>query len=81
MIYCWDQELLGYHYLIVHQSNKMLKDFNALNRRFGKLISKYCIMASILYSTDKQQRLDAYEESFFTKDNIIKLFQTYHKTV
>ena len=67
------QELLGYHFSIMHQSNKMMIDIEALTRRFGKLISQYCIIASILYSTDKQRRSKEYIESIFTKDKIVKI--------
>ena len=73
MVCRWDQELFGYHFIIVQWSNKMMTDVDALTSRFGKLISQYCIIASILYITDKQQRPDAYEESVFTKDNIVKI--------
>ena len=38
MVWCWDQELLGYHFSILHWSNKMMTDFEALTRRFGKLL-------------------------------------------
>ena len=38
MIFRWTQELLGYHFLIMHQSNKIMTDVNALTRIFGKLI-------------------------------------------
>ena len=69
----WDQELRGNHFSIVHQSNKMTTDGNALISRFGKFISQYCIIDSILYSTDKQRILKAYEESVLTKDNIVKI--------
>ena len=56
MICHWSQELLGYHFLIVHRSNKIMADADALTCRFVKLIAQYCIIAYNLYSTDKQRQ-------------------------
>ena len=72
MIFCWDQDLLGYHFQIVRQSKKFITDVDSLTRRFGKLISQYCIIASILYITYKHRQPKSYEESVFTKENIVK---------
>ena len=46
---------------------------NALTSRFEKLISQYCIIASILYSIEKEKQPKAYEESVSIKDNIVKI--------
>ena len=72
MICDWDQKILGYHFSIVQRSNKIMTDVNALTI-FRKFISQYYIIASILYSTDKLQRMKAYEDSIFTKENIVKI--------
>ena len=48
IIFCWAQELLVYHFSIVHQSNKTMTDADALTRRFKKPILQCCIIASIL---------------------------------
>ena len=48
-------------------------DIDALTRRFGNLISQYCIISSIIYSTDKHQRTKSYEESVFAKNIIVKI--------
>ena len=48
MIFRWDQELLVYHFSIVHQINKMMAYINTLTKILLKLIAKYCIIASIL---------------------------------
>ena len=50
-----------------------MADVNALTSIFGKFIARYYIIASILYSTDKQQRLKDYKELIFTKENIVKI--------
>ena len=73
MICRWDQEILGYHFSIVHQSNKIITDGDAFTRRFGKLILQYCIITSILYSIDKQWCPKVYKELVFTKDNNVKI--------
>ena len=62
IVFRWAQELLGYYFSIVHQSNKIMTDVDALNGRFRNLILQYCIITSILCSTGKQQRPKAYEE-------------------
>ena len=49
-----------------------MTDVDALTRILGKFISQYCIIASILYSTEKQRQPKAYEESIFTEENIVK---------
>ena len=49
----WAQELLGYNFSMVRQSNKIMAYVDALPSRLVKLIAQYCIIASILYSTDE----------------------------
>ena len=51
----------------------MMSNVGDLTSIFGKFIAQYCILASILYSTDKQQRPEEYEESIFTEENIVKI--------
>ena len=68
MVFHWAQELLGYHFSIVHWINKIMIDVNSLTAS-----SQYCIIASILYSTDKPRRPKSYKESVFIRYNIVKL--------
>ena len=49
----WDQELLGYHVSILHQSERMMRDVDAISRRFGLIISSYTRNASVLSDTDR----------------------------
>ena len=50
----------------------MVSDVDTLTMRPRKFIAQLYIIASILYSTDKQRRLKEYKESIFTEDNIVK---------
>ena len=54
MICRWVQEILGRNFPIVHQSNIIMADVDALTMMLVKLIAQYCIIASILYSIDKK---------------------------
>ena len=47
---CWAQEFIGYQFQIVHRSNKIMVDVDAVTRRFGTLIAHRCMIASI-YTT------------------------------
>ena len=49
MIGRWAQELLGYHFTVVHRSNRMMVDVDALSRRVGPLIATHCIVGNILH--------------------------------
>ena len=49
-----------------------MTDVDNLTRILGKFISQYCIIASILYSTEKQRQPKAHKEPIFTEDNIVK---------
>ena len=51
----------------------MVSDVDTLTMRPRKFIAQLYIIASILYSTDKQRRLKEYKESIFTEDNIVKI--------
>ena len=73
MVCRWAQELLGYQFSIIHRSNKMMADVDELTRRFGKLISQHCMIASILYHTEKIKRPEAYDEAVFTKKEKVKV--------
>ena len=43
MIGYWAQELLGYHFTVVHRSSRMMVDVDALSRRYGPLIATRCV--------------------------------------
>ena len=50
------QELLGYHVTIVHISNKMMVDIDALTWLFVHLISRHIYIAALLSSRDCPKR-------------------------
>ena len=47
-----DQEILGYHFTIVHRINKMMVNVYAITRRFGHLISHHIAIAALLSSSN-----------------------------
>ena len=57
----------------------MVSDVDTLTMRPRKFIAQLYIIASILYSTDKQRRPKAYEESIYTEDNIVKVISDISK--
>ena len=72
----WAQEMLGYNFVIVHRSNKMMIDVDALNRIYGKRISLYIAFTSYLRNRDEHQRPFAYEPSVFFSAVKVKLPQS-----
>jgi hypothetical protein len=64
MISRWAQELLGYHFTVIHRSAKMMMDVDGLTRRFGPAIAEYMMIASILSDRDKAIRPSAYVQDF-----------------
>ena len=66
MIMRWAQELLGYHFTIIHRLAAMMADVDALTRRFGAPISTYISVAAILRQQDATNRPIAYEPQSFT---------------
>ena len=67
MVQRWAQELLGYHFTVLHRPQSMMVDVDALTRRFGPLIAHHCFIASYLHHRDRTLRPTAYlKASFFT---------------
>ena len=56
MIYRWTQELIGYHFTVLHRSNNMMRDVDALTRRFGSLIIQHIHTSNILQHMDVTTR-------------------------
>ena len=73
MVCLWDQELLGYHFTIVHRSNKMMVNVYALTRRFGHLISHHIAIASLLSSRDHAKSNRAYDATKFSDLGNVKI--------
>ena len=56
----WAQELLGYNFYLMHILNQMMCDFDALSRRYRKLIVAHLCISNILHDQDKRHRPQAY---------------------
>ena len=50
MVCCWAKERFGYHFTIVHRSNKMTVNADALTGRFGHIISHNIAISDLLIS-------------------------------
>ena len=61
----WAQELLGYHFTVIHQSEKMMGYFDALTQRFGNNFSVYLCVSKILRDKDQLKRPDSYHYAAF----------------
>ena len=57
----WAQELLGYHFTIVHRSYKMMLDGDTLSRRLGPQIALHCAIAYVLHGVDIKNRTDSHD--------------------
>lgn len=61
----WAQEMLGYNFIIVHCSYKMMVNVDALNRIYGKRITLYIAYTTYMKQQDIAQRPEAYDASVF----------------
>jgi hypothetical protein len=61
----WAQELLGYHFAVIHRSAHMMMDVDALSRRYEGLVLKYMHYAAQLAATDRIHRPLAYDTTAF----------------
>ena len=61
----WCQELMGYHFSVIHRCARMMRDVDALTRRFGKAVTLYCMQAHLMCSRDKLYRPLAYDFDHF----------------
>ena len=73
MVCRWAQELLSYHFTVVHRSNRMMIDVDALTRWYGSLITTHCVVASILHLRDRNHRPTAYDMDIFLSTQSSKL--------
>ena len=48
----WCQELMGYNFAIIHRKVRMMRDVDALSRRFGKAITLHVMQAHLMRSRD-----------------------------
>ena len=67
----WVQELLVYHFTIVHRSKKMMLYVDALTRRFLHLISHYIDISALLSYRNRSKSPRAYDVTKFSNlDNV-----------
>jgi hypothetical protein len=69
----WAQEeLLGYHFAVIHRSARMMQDVDALSRRYDGPVRQYTMLyAAQLSAADRARRPQAYDPSQFP-DHAIK---------
>ena len=67
MVQIWAQELLGYHFTVIHLITNMMGDVDALTRRFGENFSVHQCVANILRDKDELKRPDYYNDAAFFK--------------
>ena len=75
MVSHWSQELLGYHFSVVHQPDQMTVDIESLSRIFGSLTMQYIQVVTLLSNSDRKARPEAYFPGFknskqATKSNV-----------
>jgi len=63
MIYRWAQELLGYHFSILHRLARMMIDVDGLSRRLGAIIPQHLCVAALFHKIDRAKRPLAYTRS------------------
>ena len=65
MICRWAHELLGYHYSIINGCARMMRDVDAIPRRFSSSIGSHIRIASLLTSFDRE-------------NGLLRILQLYH---
>ena len=76
MVCHWAQELLGYHFTIVHRSKNMMIYVDAITQSFGHLISHHVAIAALLVSHDRSKSPCAYTNTEFSNLGNIKVTET-----
>ena len=72
MVYCWAQELLGYHFSIIYRCDRMMRDVDAISRRFGPSIASYIRAAAVFTTLDQQRQPLAYTNNVPTSRSAAK---------
>jgi len=73
----WTQELLAYHFRILHRPARMMRDVDGLNRRFDNpLIEQHCTVALALRIRDELARPAAYDSATFHSSDPLKCRNT-----
>ena len=61
----WCQELMSYNFVVIHRCARMMRNGDALTRRYGKTIALYCVQAHLIRCKDKLSRPLAYDVDYF----------------
>ena len=64
----WAQELLGYHFTVIHWKGGIIMDVSALNRQFSPSYDLHLIIYVILSQVDRINIPQAYSHEYF-KEN------------
>ena len=76
MVCLWYQELLGYHFTIVHIINKMMVNVYAITRHFGHLISHHIAIAALLSSRNHAKSNHTYAITKFSDLGNVNITET-----
>ena len=63
----WDRELIGYHFTVIHQSENIMGDVDALTWRFGDTFAVYLCVANILRNKDELKHPYSYDDAVSVK--------------
>ena len=73
MVSRWAQELLGYNFEVIHRKDTMMKDVDAITRRYGPQYATHLMIAAGLRGLDCNSRPSAYSQlQFANKPTRIK---------
>jgi hypothetical protein len=57
----WGQEMLGYNCTLLHRSHQLMRDVNAINRRYGPgLIKTYTTKEAALHNDSRRRHPNSY---------------------
>ena len=76
MIKCWVQELLGYHFTVIHRKEKMMKDVNNLIRQFRPSYALQLSISFIFHQVDRINRPQAYSYDYFKENATVRIKPT-----
>jgi hypothetical protein len=74
VVRCWAQELLGYHFAVIHCSTRIMQDIDAISRRYAGGRRQYMLYAAQLSVADRARQPRAYDMSQFP-DHAIKCLE------
>ena len=76
MVCRWAQEHLGYLFTIVHRSNRIMVDVDAITWCLGHIISRHIAIADLLISYDRAKCPCAYAATKFSNLGNVTIIET-----